>query len=272
MKKKTRFVKVALIKAFSQWGNQGANMKLFKSLITPLEKAKVDILVTPECFLDGYMVRDKKCTPKKLVDRCVSGPSDPIIKCVRETAKKMNIHIVLGASEKGRDGVIRNAAYLLGRAGEHLGTYYKVTGGKFYEPGSDLPVFETDFGKVGIIICADRRWPENVRCLRLKGAEIILNPTWGMVRGLNTSIIQTRAHENGIPVCFTHPDQSLICDQEGNIAAILESNVPDVLIHDIDLSKNIEIGTDKDPSAGPPIRNRRPELYHSMVEPVIKAG
>jgi len=90
-----------------------------------------------------------------------------------------------------------NAALLFNRKGEIIGRYYKThlqSQDLKYSPGKDLPVFETDFGKVGIVICADRRWPEAVRALRVKGAELILNPSYGMWGEANEWWLRTRAY------------------------------------------------------------------------------
>ena len=261
-----RMVRVALVKAMSAWGDVRGNMSLLEELARPLAGAKVDVLVTPECFLDGYMVRDrKKCTVRKLAARCVRGPGDPLVRRAGRLAAELGCYMVLGASEKNEEGVVRNAAYLLDRSGRSVGTYYKTFPDHYYEPGADLPVFETDFAVVGIVICADRRWPENIRTLRLKGAEIILNPTWGWSGNGNTSIIRTRAYENGIPVCFTHPTQSLICLPDAGIGAVLESNVPSVLVHDIDLAKNPKPLVNADKASSHPVQNRRPELWGEIT-------
>lgn len=160
-----------------------------------------------------------------------------------------------------------NAALLLDRSGKCIGRYHKAHPCEFYEPGADLPVFETDFGVVGIVICADRRWPENMRVLRLKGAQIILNPTWGFYGEKNTCIMRTRAYENGLPVCFAHPHQSLICKSDDNVGALLESSEPGVLVHDIDLGENVPLRQTRDRASSHPIQNRRPELYGPLVEP-----
>jgi len=263
---KPRLVRVAMIKAESEWGDVKANIKLFEELIGPLAGKGVDVVMTPECFLDGYMVRErKKCTVKKLAARCVRGETDPLLRRARAAAKQLGSYLVFGASEKGGDGVIRNAAYLSDRQGKPVGTYYKTHPCHFYTPGDELPVFETDFGTVGVVICADRRWPENTRCLRLKGAEIILNPTWGWYGDGNTAIMRTRAYENGIPVCFAHPQQALICTAAGGVGAILESNCPGVLVHDIDLNENVKPKVTKDRAGSHPVQNRRPELYGPIV-------
>jgi len=264
--KRRRIVRVGLIKAESAWGDAASNLDLLETLCRPLAGERVDVFVTPECFLDGYMVRKKSCTAKKLSACAVSGPGDPAVKRVGRLAKRLSSYLVLGASEWDGKRTFRNAAYLLDRSGRVAGTYYKTHPGDRYAPGDHLPVFATDFATVGIVICADRRWPENIRCLRLKRAEIILNPTWGMWGDLNTALMRTRAYENGLPVCFAHPQQSLICGADGRIEAILESNRPDVLIHDVDLSGNVPVKRTRDAAGSRPIQNRRPELYGPLVE------
>ena len=266
-RKKLRMLRVAMVKAESKWGDVKANVKLLEDLAGPLARRKIDVLITPECFLDGYMVRDKKkCTARKLRASAVSGARDAGIRRVGRLARRLACYLVVGASENDRKGIVRNAAYLIDRKGTHVGTYYKIHTCEFYEPGDELPVFETDFGTVGIVICADRRWPENIRCLKLSGAEIILNPTWGFYGDLNTAIIRTRAYENGIPVCFTHPRQSLICVGNGDVAAVLESNEPDVLVHDLDLGRRPERGKKKDRAWSHPATFRRPDLYGPIVD------
>ena len=265
-KKKIRIVRVAMIKAEAAWGDVQANLRLLAKLCRGLAGRRVDVVITPECFLDGYMVRKRKtCTPRKLAARCVTGPGDALTKRAARIAARLGSYLVIGASEKNIAAEIRNAAYLFDRKGKHVGAYYKVHPCRFYTPGDALPVFQTDFGKVGIVICADRRWPENIRCLRLKGAEIILNPTWGFYGDLNTAILRTRAYENGIPVCFTHPRQSLICLPDGSVGAVLESSRPETLVYDIDLSLNVPIKKSRDRASSHPIQNRRPSLYTPLA-------
>jgi len=265
-KRKKRAVRVAMIKAESNWGDVKGNVRLLEKLAKPLKGAGLDVLITPECFLDGYMVRDrKKCTLRKLRARSVSGPGDPTVRRAARLTALLKSYLVLGASERQDDGAIRNAAYLFDRCGEHVGTYYKVQPCEYYRPGDELPVFKTDFAVVGILICADRRWPENMRCLRLKGAEIILNPTWGWYDDDNTAIMRTRAYENGIPVCFAHPNQSLICLASMKVGAVLESNQPGVLVHDVDLAGNPRIRRTRDMAHSHPVQNRRPDLYDAIT-------
>jgi predicted amidohydrolase len=85
------------------------------------------------------------------------------------------------------------------RAGNLIGKYRKVylpreeiEGG--LSPGSDYPVFRTDFGKVGLMICWDVQYADPARALALRGAEMILMPIWGG----NQTLGKARAIENRV--------------------------------------------------------------------------
>jgi predicted amidohydrolase len=98
-----------------------------------------------------------------------------------------------------RDGdVLRNSAVLVGPDGL-IGTYRKthlpreeVEAG--LTPGDSYPVFQTDFGKVGVMICWDVQFPEPARALAAQGAEVILLPIWGG----NEILARARAIENHV--------------------------------------------------------------------------
>jgi predicted amidohydrolase len=111
---------------------------------------------------------------------------------------------------------------------------------------------------VGIVICADRRWPETARVLRLKGARILLIPSYGMWGLDNEWWMRTRAYENENFLAFAHPQVAFVADPKGAIAARLQSNIPGMLVCDVDLSRV----SDKNH-----IRDRRPELYGEIVKP-----
>ncbi len=77
--------------------------------------------------------------------------------------------------------MLYNTLVLVGPDG-YIGKYRKVhlplTERIMMYPGDgDYPVFETRFGKVGLMICFDKAYPEVARSLALKGAEILLCPT-----------------------------------------------------------------------------------------------
>ena len=171
----------------------------------------------------------------------------------REFAGSHSVHLVFGFTELTENGCF-NAAALINDRGTLVGCYHKthlLDHDTVYLPGEKLQVWETSLGKIGIMICADRRWPETARTLRVRGAEVIMNPTYGMWHLDNEWWMRTRSYENEIFICFTHPRVSLITGPRGEVAAKLHSNVPDVLIHDIDLSENGDVM----------FSHRRPDIY-----------
>jgi predicted amidohydrolase len=94
---------------------------------------------------------------------------------VADKARQWNMYVVLGGVLDKRE---RNDGVLIGRDGKEVGRYHKIY--KTHEEqitGTELPVFDTDFGRVAIRICADEWCPEIDEIYALKGAEILFNPT-----------------------------------------------------------------------------------------------
>ena len=78
-------------------------------------------------------------------------------------------------------------------------------------PGKDSPVFETPYGRVGIIICADRTEPAIVQRICTAGADFLICPSGGMFGPRNNDpIVQARSRENQIYILFTHPADNRI--------------------------------------------------------------
>jgi predicted amidohydrolase len=113
-------------------------------------------------------------------------------------ARLYGMYIVAGIYEREGNAVY-NTAVLIDRQGRLAGKYRKVylpreeiEGG--LTPGKDFPVFETDFGTIGIMICWDSHYTDPARALAARGAEIILLPIWG---GTFT-LMKARAIENHV--------------------------------------------------------------------------
>ncbi len=140
-----------------------------------------------------------------------------------ELARKNDCYIVVGLPE--RDGRhVYNVSVLLGPDGEVAGKYRKVTLPREeiqqgISPGYEYPVFDTRFGKVGMMICYDVFFPEVARELAMNGAEVIALPIWGG----NPLLAAARCAENGVfLVTSTYTDhnsqwmKSAIWDREGS--------------------------------------------------------
>jgi predicted amidohydrolase len=161
----------------------------------------------------------------------------PTTEFLGKMAKENSIYIVSGILE--REGpVVYNSAILIDRNGDFAGKYRKLSvpreeieGG--ITPGDGLPVFDTDFGRIGMMICMDSFFPEQARTLTMKGAEVIFLPIWGGI----LELMKARAIENQVYLVSSSFDtKSAIFDQEGKILA--EATEDDrVVVVDIDLEK-----------------------------------
>jgi len=147
------------------------------------------------------------------------------------------MYIVAGIYEKEGPAVYCTA-FLLGRDGELKGKYRKVSipNEEFHggiTPGKSLPVFDTDFGKIGIMICLDLFFPEPAHMLALQGAEVIFLPIWGG----NLTLARARAIENQIYLVSSSFDMITgIFDKTGEL--MIEANEENpVAMVEVDLNK-----------------------------------
>jgi predicted amidohydrolase len=125
----------------------------------------------------------------------IPGPST---ECFARLAIKHGTHIAVSLYERERH-LVYNAGVLIAPDGRLAGKYRKVAlpEGEVdngVAPGTDYPVFETRFGKVGIMICYDGFFPEVARELTKRGAEVIAWPVWGV----NPDLAKARAAENHV--------------------------------------------------------------------------
>jgi predicted amidohydrolase len=135
-------------------------------------------------------------------------------------ADRLEIYLVAGMLEA--DGDQRyNTAVFLDPAGHLIGKYRKHELGHELlrnTPGTETPVFHMPFGRVAIMICADRRDPDLVKRFCDGGANLLICPSGGMFgRQSNDPIVQARSRENGVPILFVHPAEFLVTDAGGAI-------------------------------------------------------
>jgi predicted amidohydrolase len=139
----------------------------------------------------------------------VPGPSTERIAAL---ARELDVYVIFGLAERDRHDAraLYNAAAIIAPEGIR-GTYRKVflgslpwvTEGITFRPGTELPVWETRYGPLGVLICYDF-WlnPELARILALKGARLIVNCCASFAGpGKRDYVVQTtctRAMENGV--------------------------------------------------------------------------
>lgn len=254
-------IRLAMLRGVPEKWNLEHNFRIFEEAVSKAASSEADILITPECWLDGYASPDPESSVARLIEISQHLDSSDYLKTVSQLARENGLWICFGFTSL-EDGNPHNAAGLWNAQGALVGLYRKTHLQRHdlqYAPGNDLPVFESPWGKMGILICADRRWPESARVLRVKGARLILNPTYGFWNDLNEAMIRTRSYENELYFAFTHPRQGLITDTEGRIVAKEEG--PDdgswgLMITDLDLGEVDDHGH---------MAHRRPEIYEELL-------
>lgn len=138
--------------------------------------ARLDLAVLPEFALTG--------SRKRPLDRAAIPLSPEVVEPMGDLARQCGCYVVLPLHlvEEGWRLRYFNAAAVLDRRGKPLGVYryvhpsaQELEGG--ISPGGDYPVFECDFGRIGIQFCGEVGYPDGWRILRRKGAELIAFPT-----------------------------------------------------------------------------------------------
>ena len=214
------------------------NCEEFAPLIAEAAKQKADLVVL------GETVPTASANVKSLkiheTAEPIPGPSTDYF---GELAKQYGLHIVVSLYERDRH-LVYNSAVLLGPDGKLIGKYRKVClphgeVEKGIAPGHDYPVFDTKFGKVGMMVCYDGFFPEVARELSNRGAEVIAWPVWGC----NPQLAKARACENHVYIVsstFMEPRHgwmlSAVFDQTGKPIAQAEK-WSTVVVAEVDLSQ-----------------------------------
>jgi len=252
-------LRIAQIKVYPQKGNLEENHRRLLSVLREVAEHRPDVVITPECFLDGYVVTEEWVTADNLVGYAVVPDDSRYVANVMRWTSQAGAWFILGCTRRAKEGTY-NTALILDRTGRLTGMYDKVhcqTHDRKFCAGSRLPVFSSDFGPFGVMICADRRWPETVRSLALGGARIIFNPTYGMCDARNLCMMQTRSYESEVWIAFTHPGQALVTGPRGEV--VTDERAPDVpfVVTELDLAKADRVRA----GASAHLRDRRPDVY-----------
>ena len=252
-------LKLALVKTIPRKGDLPANHQTLLSILAELAPHRPDVILTPECFLDGYVATEAKIDAASLLDYGLDPGASHWLEPVCGFAASYGCHVIYGCIRRAPEGAY-NSALVIDRAGQIAGIYDKThlqTHDLKFQPGRALPVFDDWFGTFGVLICADRRWTETVRTLALGEARIIFNPTYGMHDERNLHMMQTRSYESEVIIAFAHPEQSLVTGPVGEVLCCNTSPAGRWTLCEVDLE-----AVDAARAASQAhLRDRRPDLY-----------
>ncbi len=266
------------------------NRNSFTAAIKDCAKKGANIIFLPELFTSEYFCWTENKEAFTLAES-IPGPSTDYYS---ELAKELGVVLFLPLFEKRAEGIYYNTCTAIDADGSYLGKYRKKhipDDPGFYEkyyftPGEDdYKVFDTKFGKVGVLICWDQWYPEAARITALKGAEIIYYPTaigwdpeekefhqeqfdaWQTIQrshaianGVHVVSVNRVGSENGTQFW----GGSFVCNPMGNIIHECPADREEIPCVEVDLSKSTYYR-----QTWPFLRDRRIDTYSPILKRYI---
>ncbi|MFA7229368.1 MAG: nitrilase-related carbon-nitrogen hydrolase [Melioribacteraceae bacterium] len=229
-------------------------------------------------FIPFFPQKPSNQKPLNLVEK-IPGPTTGLFS---DLAKELKVVIILNLYEQEGEAAY-DSSPVIDADGKILGTtrmihitdYECFHEKDVYTPGNNgAPVYDTQYGKIGVAICYDRHYPEYMRALALKGAQIVFIPQAGATgewpEGLYEAEMRVAAFQNGYftalcnrvgqEECLNFSGESFVCDPAGEVIARAGMGTEEILICDIDYEK---CGTSHAKRLF--FRDRRPELYNNWL-------
>jgi N-carbamoylputrescine amidase len=255
------------------------NVKKALKMIDQAAKKGAQIVALQEIFNTPYFPNRKRSQKYFGMAETIPGPT---IGRIAAKAKEHGMVIMAPIYEKEMAGVYYNTAAVIGPDGGIIGKYRKMhiphsddlIEKYYFKPGNlGFPVFDTPFGKIGILICYDRHFPEGARALGLAGAELLLVPVASprptasevfkkelMGMAIANQYFVAAVNRVGKEAKEEFYGSSLVCDPRGNITAQAGSKKDEILIADIDLA---QVAATRNNWLF--YRDRRPDAYATLT-------
>ncbi len=279
-------LKVACLQVSArEYEDRYENKENILRMIDKAAESHPQLMVLPECVYPAYYI--SPLIVKNYLEFQKS--TLELIAKVKQRAKLYKCYIALGIVETDLiENIFYNSALLINPEGQEISRFRKSYLWHFdshwFCAGEQYPVIKTEFGKMGMFICADGRLPEIVRCLSLQGADILLDLTNWVTSGFEKEtltnpqveyMIPTRALENRVWIIAANKvgmeaksilycGKSAVFAPDGQIAKIASSSHEEILFYEISLEEAKVKIIDNQINT---IDDRRPELYSELVQP-----
>jgi predicted amidohydrolase len=277
-------VSVAAVQMDIAWLDPEKNVeKMLMFIGEVMSENPVDLVVFPELANTGYVKGLDPSFGSAYLRKAETIPG-PTTDALSASAREHGIHIVVGICQLHPQisATVYNSAVLIGPSGDILGVHHKMHIPReekhYFYPGNTVEVFNTDLGCLGLVICYDLVFPELLRVLALKGAEIICACINGLKREppiprYNEYLAVTRANENKnfVVLCsrvgaddeIVFDGRSVIAGPRAEILSQSPGEAEEVLYATLERKVLFEAR-----AALTVFQDRRPEMYALLAQPL----
>jgi deaminated glutathione amidase len=251
--------------------DKSANLDKARDYIAAAKARGADLILIPELYM-AYLPAGSTVSKADVAE-----PLDgPFVTGLAEAARENAIHVICGVieSKPGETARAYNTTVFFDRAGKLLQVYRKT---HLYDafarkesdtiiPGAEpVQVVDTEFGKVGVFVCYELRFPEIARKLAVEGADILFLPTAWVAGAMKEdhlhTLLRARAIENTVYICAAdqvgniYSGRSIVVDPMGVVVASAGEEEA-LFVAEIDPERIRRVR-----NVNPCVRDRRPELY-----------
>ena len=251
------------------------NVRTVKTYLEKIKDENPDFVILPEMFCCPYQTENFPIYAEK--------EGGPVWQQLSGYAKQYGIYLIGGSMpEKDAEGNVYNTSYIFDREGKQIGKHRKVhlfdidvKGGQTFKESDTLTagdretVFDTEFGKMGVMLCFDIRFPELSRMMVNDGVKVIFVPAaFNMTTGPAhwELSFRTRALDNQIYMVGCAPARdvsagyiswghSIVTDPWGRVTGMLDEN-EGILLAELDMDYEEQVREEL-----PLLKSRRKDIY-----------
>ena len=267
-------IKIAAIQ-MSTVADKMENVRTVKTYLEKIKDENPDFVILPEMFCCPYQPENFPIYAEK--------EGGPVWQQLSGYAKQYGIYLIGGSMpEKDAEGNVYNTSYIFDREGKQIGKHRKVhlfdidiKGGQTFKESDTLTagdsdtVFDTEFGKIGVMLCFDIRFPELSRMMVNDGAKVIFVPAaFNMTTGPAhwELSFRTRALDNQIYMVGCAPARdvsagyiswghSIVTDPWGRVIDMLDEK-KGILLAELDMDYEEQVREEL-----PLLKSRRKDMY-----------
>ena len=267
-------IKIAAIQ-MSTVADKMENVRTVKAYLEKIKAENPDFVILPEMFCCPYQTENFPIYAEK--------EGGPVWQQLSGYAKQYGIYLIGGSMpEKDAEGNVYNTSYIFDREGKQIGKHRKVhlfdidvKGGQTFKESDTLTagdsdtVFDTEFGKIGVMLCFDIRFPELSRMMVNDGAKVIFVPAaFNMTTGPAhwELSFRTRALDNQIYMVGCAPARdvsagyiswghSIVTDPWGRVIDMLDEK-KGILLAELDMDYEEQVREEL-----PLLKSRRKDMY-----------